>query len=163
MNFPRVLSQKGKEHKEVQSGHSVACGDILALDTDFIIRKGFWWALEDVMSSQVLVSGVSWSLFWGKGTTHSVGAGGACMQGCTLLPRAVFLSFCITSLVQKGVLEVPDQDTTSSLFIEAWFHSGNGVSNQESVLHQSPFQTQGWLSETKTLPQSYTQLFLFTF
>lgn len=90
--------------------------------------------------------------YFGERAPHGVGAGGACVQGCMLLPRAVFLS--ITLLVQKSVLEVPHQDTSSSLCIKAWFHSGNGISSQESTLHQRLFQTRGWLSETKTLPQS---------
>lgn len=66
--FSRVFSWKGKEHKEVQSGHSEACGEVFALGRDFIICNGFRWTPEDVMSSQVLVSGVRWSLFQGKGT-----------------------------------------------------------------------------------------------
>ena len=63
----RVLSQKGKEQEEVWSGHSVACGEAFALGRDFIICSGFGWTPEDVMPSQVLVSGDSWSLFRGKG------------------------------------------------------------------------------------------------
>lgn len=109
------------------------------------------------MSSQVLVSGVSWSL-WQVKAPHGAGAGGMCVPAAAKVCFPVLLHYFSGA---EGVLDVPDQAVSSRL---SWrtpyrFHSGNGLSNQESMLHQSLFQTQGCLSEPKTLPQSYVQFF----
>lgn len=75
MNFPTCFHAMAKSTRRCRADTVWPAEMCLLLAEVFVIRNGFWWTPEDVMPSQVLVSGDSWSPFRGKGTPRCRGRG----------------------------------------------------------------------------------------
>lgn len=87
---------------------------MFALGRGVTICGGFWWTPEGMMSSHILVSGVSWSL-WQVKAPHGAGAGGMCVPAAAKVCFPVLLHYFSGA---EGVLDVPDQAVSSRLSIK---------------------------------------------